>query len=46
MTFNVAKCQAIDIMTMWAITPLTMLLHGEAVPQITELKYLGVWVNS
>ena len=46
MTFNVAKCQAIDITTMQAIAPLTVLLHGEAVPQVTELKYLGVWVDS
>ena len=46
MTFNVAKCQAIDISTLRAIAPLTVLLHGEAVPQVTELKYLGVWVDS
>ena len=46
MTFNVAKCQAIDITTMRAIAPLALLLHGEMVPQVTELKYLGVWVDS
>ena len=46
MTFNVAKCQAIDITTMRAIAPLGVLLHGEMVPQVTELKYLGVWVDS
>ena len=46
MTFNVAKCQAIDITTMRAIAPLAILLHGESVPQVTELKYLGVWVDS
>ena len=46
MTFNVAKCQAIDITAMRAIAPLAVLLHGETVPQVTELKYLGVWVDS
>ena len=46
MTFNVAKCQAIDITAMRAIGPLAVLLHGETVPQVTELKYLGVWVDS
>ena len=33
-------------MTMRAVAPLAVLLHGEAVPQVTELKYLGVWVDS
>ena len=42
MTFNVTKCQAIDITTMRAIAPLALTLHGELVPQVTELKYLGV----
>ena len=46
MTFNVSKCQAIDITTMRAVAPLVVLLHNEAVPQVTELKYLGVWVGS
>ena len=46
MTFNVSKCQAIDITTMRAIAPLALLLYGETVPQVTELKYLGVWVDS
>ena len=27
-------------------SPPTVLLHGKAVPQVTELKYLGVWVDS
>ena len=46
MTFNVSKCQTIDISTILAIAPLALLLYGEAVPQVTELKYLGVWVDS
>ena len=31
---------------MRAIAPLALLLYGETVPQVTELKYLGVWVDS
>ena len=46
MTFNVAKCQAIDITSMRAIAPLAVTLSGELVPQVTELKYLGVWVDA
>ena len=46
MKFNVSKCQAIDITTMRAVAPLAVLLHDETVPQVTELKYLGVWVDS
>ena len=46
MTFNVAKCQAIDVTTMREIAPLIVLLHGKVVPQVTKLKYLGVWVDS
>ena len=46
MTFNVAKCQAIDITAMRAIAPLAVSLYGEVVPNVTELKYLGVWVDS
>ena len=46
MAFNVSKCQAIDIMTLRATAPLAVLLHGETVPQVTVLKYLGVWVDS
>ena len=45
-TFNVSKCQFIDIMTTRAVTPLLVLLHNQAVPQVIEFKYLGVWVNS
>ena len=32
MTFNVTKCQALDISTMRAIAPLALTLHGELVP--------------
>ena len=46
MAFNVSKCQAIDITTLRATAPLAVLLHGETVPQVTVLKYLGVWVDS
>ena len=46
MAFNVSKCQAIDITTLRATAPLAVLLHGAAVPQVTVLKYLGVWVDS
>ena len=31
---------------MRAVAPLAVLLHDEAVPQVTELRYLGVWVDS
>ena len=31
---------------MRAITPLAVSLYGQVVPQVTELKYLGVWVDS
>ena len=46
MAFDVTKCYVIDTMTLWAIAPLTVLLHGEVVPQITVLKYWGVWIDS
>ena len=46
MTFNVTKCQAIDITSMRALAPLAVRLHGVAVPQVPELKYLGVWVDT
>ena len=46
MTFNVLKCQAIDITSMQPIAPLAVILHGELVLKAIDLKYLGVWVNS
>ena len=46
MTFNVTKCQDIDITTLWAMAPLALHLHGELVPQVTVLRYLGVSVDS
>ena len=46
MAFNVTKCQAIDITTLRAMAPLALLLHGELVPQVPVLRYLGVWVDS
>ena len=46
MTFDVAKCQAIDLTTMRAIAPLAVSLYGEAVPHVIELTYLGMWVDS
>ena len=46
MAFNVTKYQAIDITTLRAMDPFALLLHGEMVPQVTMLRYLGVWIDS
>ena len=43
---NVAQCQAIEITAMRAIAPLAVSLYGEIVFPVTELKYIGVWVDS
>ena len=46
LSFNVSKCQAIDINRMHGVPPLALQLASDSVPQVREFRYLGVWVDS
>ena len=46
LTFNVAKCQAIDISTLRQRSSLELRMHDALVTQVQEFRYLGVWVDS
>ena len=46
LSFNVSKCQAIDINRMRCIPPLDLQLASDSVPQVREFRYLGIWVDS
>ena len=46
LTFNVAKCQAIDISTLRQRSSLELRMHDALVTQVQEFCYLGVWVDS
>ena len=46
LTFNVAKCQAIDISTLRRRSSLELRMHDALVTQVQEFRYLGVWVDS
>ena len=46
LSFNVSKCQAIDINNMRGLPPLSLQMDADTVPQVREFRYLGVWVDS
>ena len=46
LTFNVTKCQAIDISTLRLRSNLELRMHDALVTQVQEFHYLGVWVDS
>ena len=46
LTFNVEKCQAIDISTLRQRTSLELRMDDALVTQVQEFWYLGVWVDS
>ena len=46
LSFNVSKCQAIDITNMRGLPPHSLQLATDMVPQVREFRYLGVWVDS
>ena len=46
LTFNVAKCQAIDISQFKVVSPLQLQMHSTSLTQVKEFRYLGVWVDS
>ena len=46
LTFNVSKCQAIDISTLRLRSTLELRMHDALVTQVHEFRYLGVWVDS
>ena len=46
LTFNVTKCQAIDISTLRQRSGLELRMHDALVTQVQEFRYLGVWVDS
>ena len=46
LSFNVSKCQAIDINRMRNIPALTLQLASDSVPQVSAFRYLGIWVDS
>ena len=46
LTFNVAKCQVIDISQFRVVSRLQLQMYNIFVPQVKEFRYLGVWVDS
>ena len=46
LTFNVTKCQAIDISTLRLRSSLELRMHDALVTQVQEFRYLGAWVDS
>ena len=46
LVFDVAKCKALDVTSRRKVERLHLRLGDRTIPQVDEIKYLGVWIDS